>query len=99
MSVGFVVNPRMRGLAYISLMPARSAPSAKSFTFRRGSLGMLTVSLVIEFEYAGTGFFQRAHDEVGVGRPTFRVLVVDKKTATAGGLAGGHVAPAVADHV
>src|SRR5471032_417469 len=34
MSVGFVVNPLIIGLRYISSMPALSAPSANSFTFK-----------------------------------------------------------------
>src|SRR6185437_1546232 len=35
MSVGLVVKPLMSGLAYIRMMPSKSAPSAKIFTRKR----------------------------------------------------------------
>src|SRR5438270_548383 len=101
-SVGFVVKPLIIGSAAISFMPARSAPSAKSFTFR------LLTSLKKPFLPLG-GLRGRPHDNRGrIGQrfyrnirflwPFFSVSIVNKQCLAAGRLGSSHIAPTISDH-
>src|SRR5438034_6820472 len=69
--VGLVVNPLINGFAAISFMPARSAPSANSFTFsafmslmRAPSLGVLLIA-----------------DRIAGSRPPLQVMTLLQRTA------------------
>src|SRR5687767_10447970 len=48
-SVGWVVNPVIRGVRYISSMPSRSAPSAKSLTRKPDTMSVFVFIILISF--------------------------------------------------
>src|SRR5882762_6122188 len=82
MSVGFVVKPLIAGFAAISLMPARSAPSANNFTFKLGTvfIALLSVSLGKFGEDAATGLGEGFYRDIGWFGALFMVAVVDEET-------------------
>src|ERR1043166_6692596 len=97
MRVGLVVKPLTNGLRYISSMPALSAPSANSFTFR-------SLTVVIHppprFRDDLLGCLgERSHAQERLLGLAFRVSVIDDERRAAGALSGFDVAPAVADDV
>src|SRR5712671_1064624 len=98
-SVGLVVNPLILGSAAISFMPARSAPSAKSFTLSC-LISIDTpfpLSRAVAFlEDEGRRFGQRFYCNVRLIGPLFGVSVVDEVIFATRRLARGDVAPAVA---
>src|SRR5258708_39117891 len=100
MRVGLVVNPLIAGFAAISLMPARSAPSANSFTFRLGTalIALILVSLWESGEDPARGFGQGFYRDIRRLGVLFAVTVVDEEIRAPRRLARGHVAPAVAHH-
>src|SRR5882762_2593563 len=100
MSVGLVVNPLIAGFAAISLMPARSAPSANSFTFRLGTalIALVLVSLRDSREDPAHSLGQRFYRDIRRLGALFAVAVVDEEIRTPRRLARRHVPPAVAHH-
>src|SRR5260370_3165040 len=100
MSVGLVVNPLIAGFAAISLMPARSAPSANSLTFR---LGMALIALILvplreSREDPARGLGQRFYRDISRLGTLFAVAVVDEEIRTPRRLARPHVPPPLAHH-
>src|SRR5882672_1105863 len=100
MSVGLVVNPLIAGFAAISLMPARSAPSANNFTFKLGTvlIALLPVSLGEFGEDPAPGLGQRFYRDIGRFGALFAVTIIDEEIRASRGLTRGHVPPAVAYH-
>src|SRR5258708_12280075 len=84
MSVGLVVNPLIAGFAAISLMPARSAPSANSLTFRlrMALIALILVSLRESREDPARGLGQRFYRDITRLRPLFALAVVDEEIRT-----------------
>src|SRR5437764_1256485 len=97
MSVGFVVKPFTNGLRYISSMPALSAPSANSFTFR-SLIAVISPPWTLRHD-SFCGLSERAHALERRRGLTLGVAVVDEKRGAARSLACFDVAPAIADHV
>src|SRR5437763_1814185 len=93
--VGLVVNPLIYGLAYISSMPALSAPSAKSFSATSGTR-FICIPLLVQ--YPGHRGQQAVGNEVRALGPLLRVTAVDPDSGTAGLLARDDVLPAISDH-
>src|SRR5256885_2298579 len=93
-SVGLVVSPLTKGLAYISNMPALSAPSAKILTFRFSTFFMLALAL-----YDGQSFNCRRNSVVVLGGRRFWVRTIDEDGPTTHGDPRFNVAAAVANHV
>src|SRR6266851_8254643 len=92
--VGLVVRPLTNGLAYISSMPALSAPSAKILTLRSSTFFMFVLAL-----YDCQSFKCRGNSVVVLGRRRFSVGAIDEDGPASRGDAGFDVAPAIADHV
>src|SRR5258707_9149402 len=93
-SVGLVVSPLTKGLAYISNMPALSAPSAKILTFRFSTFFTLALAL-----YDCQSFKCRRNSVVVLGGRRFSVRTIDEDGSATGGDACLNVAAAVANHV
>src|SRR3954462_15976445 len=93
-SVGLVVSPLTKGLAYISNMPALSAPSAKILTQRSSTFFMFALAL-----YDCQSFKCRRNSVVVLGGRRFSVGTIDEDGPAASGDACLDVAPAVANHV
>src|SRR3954467_12098515 len=92
--VGFVVKPLTNGFAYISNMPALSAPSAKILTVRSSTFFMLALAL-----YDGQSFKCGRNSVVVLGRRRFSVRTIDEDGFAARGDACLDVGAAVAHHV
>src|SRR5271165_570912 len=91
--VGFVVNPRISGFAYISSMLALSAPSANSLTFK-------SLRSSSSFSHHESGCFEQRLDViVHVLRLLFLITVVDENRLAASPLTRLGVAPAVPYHI
>src|SRR5215510_2022745 len=98
MSVGLVVNPSIARLEAISLMPARSAPSANSLTLGRELIALPFVSLRKFGENSAAGLGQRFYRDIRrVGAP-FAVAVFNEEICASDGLSCGHVPPPIAHH-
>src|SRR3981189_1155245 len=92
--VGLVVRPLTNGSAYISNMPALSAPSAKILTLRSSTLFMFALPL---YDCRSFKCPRNSLVELGVGR--FTVGTIDEDGSAARGDACLDVAAAVANHV
>src|SRR5947209_16844429 len=96
-SVGFVVNPLIIGFAAISFMPARSAPSANSLTFRfLTSLTGFPLDWLLVQQDMLRRFGQRFYRNVRFFGPFFRIRIVDEERLALRRLRRPHVAPAIA---
>src|SRR5689334_11921253 len=98
MSVGLVVNPRMSGFAAISFMPARSAPSAKSFTRKRPTKSFFC-TFFLHFQNVSHRRAERFHHGVRSRRSLVRIPALYLDRITASGASCFHVTPAIAHHV
>src|ERR1700737_1609084 len=92
--VGLVVRPLTKGFAYISSMPALSAPSAKILTFRSSTFFMFKLAL-----YDCQRFVCGKNPVVVFCRRGFVVAPSDEDGAATGGDAGFDIAAAISDHV
>src|SRR5229473_5855546 len=92
--VGLVVRPLTNGFAYISNMPALSAPSAKILTLRSSTFFMFALAL-----YDCQSFKCRRNSVVVLGGRRFSVGTVDEDRPTARGDACLDIAAPVANHV
>src|SRR6266851_3983396 len=92
--VGLVVRPLTNGFAYISNMPALSAPSAKILTLRSSTFFMFALAL-----YDCQRFKCRRNSVVVLGGRWFSVRTIDEDGSATRGDAGLNVAAAVANHV
>src|SRR5437016_8781975 len=89
----------MSGLAYISSIPARSAPSANNFTLRSvsGFIGVRSQPAALQDVVRGVP--ERRGAEVGgPDRPHLVVAVVNEDGGAAGAPSGLDVLPPVAHH-
>src|SRR4051794_12616406 len=93
-NVGLVVRPLTNGFAYISNMPALSAPSAKILTLRSSTFFMFAHAL-----YDCQSFKCRRNSVVVLGGRPFSVRTIDEDGPAARGDACLDVAATVADHV
>src|SRR5207249_3592344 len=93
-SVGLVVSPLTNGLAYISNMPALSAPSAKILTFRFSTFFTLALAL-----YDGQSFKSRRNSVVVSDGRRFSVGTIDENGPASRRDAGLNVAAAITNHV
>src|ERR1700724_131171 len=98
-SVGLVVNPWIAGLAAISLIPERSAPSANSFTLS------WAVSVIVRSILSGAScqdstacLGERFYSHIGRLGAFSDVPVIDEEIGASRCLAGRHVPPPVAHH-
>src|SRR5882757_6779032 len=92
--VGLVVKPLTNGFAYISSMPALSAPSAKILTLSSSTFFMFTLAL-----YDGQSFKGRRNSVVVLGWRRLSVGTIDEDGPASYGDAGFDIAAAIADHV
>src|SRR5258705_13604397 len=84
----------MNGFAYISSMPALSAPSAKILTLRSSTFFMLALAL-----YDFQSFKCRRNSVVVLDGRRFSVGAINEDGPAASGDACLHIAAAVANHV
>src|SRR4029079_13463794 len=92
--VGLVVRPLTKGLAYISNIPALSAPSAKILTLRSSTFFILALAL-----YDGQSFKCRRNSVVVSDGRRFSVGTIDEDGPAPRSDACLDVAAAVANHV
>src|SRR5258708_31661300 len=92
--VGLVVRPLTKGFAYISNLPALSAPAAKILTVKSSTLFMFALAL-----YDCQRFVCRRNLVVVMGRRRLAVGAIDEDGPAARSDAGLHVVSAVSDHV
>src|SRR2546430_4971156 len=93
-SVGLVVSPLTKGLAYISNMPALSAPSAKILTLRSSTFFMFALAL-----YDCQSLKCRRNPVVVLDGRRLSVGAIDEDGPAACGDARFNVDAAVANHV
>src|SRR6267154_3745467 len=92
--VGLVVRPLTNGLAYISSMPALSAPSAKILTLSSSTFFMFALAL-----YDGQSFKCRRNSVVVLDGRRLSIGTIDEDGPAASGDACLDIAAAVANHV
>src|SRR3981189_3658584 len=88
--VGLVVRPLTNGFAYISNMPALSAPSAKILTLRSSTFFMFALAL-----YDFQRFVCRRNSVVVLGGLRLFIAAIDEDGSAARSDAGFNIVPAV----
>src|SRR5262245_53977370 len=96
-SVGFVVKPLIQEFAAISLIPVRSAPSAKSLTFSAATSA--TDMFVLPLTDMSHGGPQRRCHVIGPDRRLAGITALDLDRVTASAFARLDVAPTVTYHI